>query len=176
MGYPLGWSVVTQTLVRRERWPGGLKAKWTALVYPGQEVQPDQPVMRMEMTQLVPEKTAVPGFSLRTATGGAMDSSKANSTTGTDRWRSGETIPAGIRGRVVDVTRRGGVVIESRAAVVQGAIGAGCQVASTQRRIRATGHPSWRNSRNSRAVELRNAAPGFEFQCLRHCRQQYLHA
>jgi hypothetical protein len=129
MGYPLGWSVVTQTLVRRERWPGGLKAKWTALVYPGQEVQPDQPVMRMEMTQLVPEKTAVPGFSLRTASGGAMDSSTANSTTGTDRWRSGETIPAGIRGRVVDVTRRGGVVIESRAAVVQGAIGAGCQVA-----------------------------------------------
>jgi len=58
MGSPLGWSVVTQTLVRRERWPGGLKAKWTALVYPGQEVQPDQPVMRMEMTQLVPEKTA----------------------------------------------------------------------------------------------------------------------
>src|SRR5216683_275443 len=127
MGSPLGWSVVTQTLVRRERWPGGLKAKWTALVYPGQEVQPDQPVMRMEMTQLVPEKTAAPGFSLRTAAGGAMDSSTAN--TGTDRWRSGETIPAGMRGRVADVTRRGGVVIESRAAVIQGAIGAGCQVA-----------------------------------------------
>src|SRR6266699_6747415 len=70
MAYPLGGCVVSQTLVRRERWPGRLKAKWTALVYPGQEVQPDQPVMRMEMTQLVPEKTAVPGFSLRTAAGG----------------------------------------------------------------------------------------------------------
>jgi hypothetical protein len=129
MGYPLGWSVVTQTLVRRERWPGGFKAKWTALVYPGQVVQPDQPVMRVEMTQLVPEKTAAPGFSLPSAAGVAMDSATANSTTGTNRWRSGETIPAGMGGHVVDVTRRGGVVIESRAAVVQGAIGAGCQVA-----------------------------------------------
>src|SRR5215471_12064902 len=106
MGYPLGWSVVTQTLVRRERWPGGLKAKWTALVYPGQEVQPDQPVMRVEMTQLVPEKTA-PGSSLPTMAGETMDSSMATSTASTNRWRSGETIPAGMRGRVVDVTRRG---------------------------------------------------------------------
>lgn len=119
MGYPLGWSVVTQTLVRRERWPGGLKAKWTALVHPGQEVQPDQPVMRVEMMQLAPEKTAAE----------AMDSSMATSPSGTNRWRSGETIQAGMRGHVVDVTRRGGVVIESRASVVQGAIGVGCQVA-----------------------------------------------
>src|SRR5260221_12331438 len=105
MGSPLGWSVVTQTLVRRERWPGGLKAKWTALVYPGQEVEPDQPVMRMEMTQIVPEKTAAPGFSLRTAAGGAMDSSTAN--TGTDRWRSGATIPTGISRHRHAVPRRG---------------------------------------------------------------------
>jgi hypothetical protein len=129
MGYPLGWSVVTQTLVRRERWPGGLKAKGTALVYPGQEVPPDQPVMRIEMTQLDPEKTAAPHFSLPTAGIGNMDSSTANSATDANGRRSGETIPAGMRGRVVDVTRRGGVVIESRAAVIQGAIGAGCQVA-----------------------------------------------
>src|SRR5215469_4266071 len=129
MGYPLGWSVVTQTLVRRERWPGGLKAKGTALVFPGQEVLPDQPVIRIEMTQLVPEKTAAPHFSLPTAVVGTMDSSTAESATDPNEWRNGETIPAGMRGRVVDITRRGGVVIESRAAVVQGAIGAGCQVA-----------------------------------------------
>ncbi len=122
MGYPLGWSVVTQTLVRRERWPGGLKAKGTALVYPGQEVQPDQPVMRIEMTQLDPEKTAAPRSSLPTAVVGTMDSSTANSATDVNEWRSRETIPAGMRGRVVDFTRRGGVVIESRAAVIQGAM------------------------------------------------------
>jgi hypothetical protein len=129
MGYPLGWSVVTQTLVRRERWPGGLKAKGTALVHPGQEVLPDQPVMRIEKTQLVPETTAAPRFSLPTAVVGTMDSSTADSATDANEWRNGETIPAGMRGRVVDITRRGGVVIESRAAVIQGAIGAGCQVA-----------------------------------------------
>lgn len=42
-----------------------------------------------------------------------------------------ETIPAGLRGRVVEITARGGVVIECRAAVVQGALGAGRQVAGT---------------------------------------------
>ena len=41
----------------------------------------------------------------------------------------GETLPAALRGRVVDITRRGGVVIESRVAVLQGAIGVGYQVA-----------------------------------------------
>ena len=40
-----------------------------------------------------------------------------------------ETIPAGLNGRVVEITRRGGVVIESRVAAVEGAIGAGNQVA-----------------------------------------------
>ena len=129
MGYPLGWSVVPQALVRRERWPGGFKAKGTALVYPGQEVQTDQPVMRIEMTQLDPDKAAASRYSLPTAAVGTMDSPATNTATNADGRRSGETIPAGIRGRVVDVTRRGGVVIESRAAVLQGAIGAGCQVA-----------------------------------------------
>jgi hypothetical protein len=123
MTYPLGWSVVTQAFVRRERWPGGLKMKGTALVYPGQEVQPDQPVIRMQTTQLAKEKMAAQ------ATGAPVDSSMASSSTGANGSRSSETVPAGIRGRVVDITPRGGVVIESRAAVVQGTIGAGYQVA-----------------------------------------------
>ncbi len=123
MTYPLGWSVVTQALVRRERWPGGLKMKGTALVYPGQEVHPEQPIIRMETTQLAKEKMAA------SATGAAMDSSMVSSSTGANGSRSGETVPAGIRGRVVDITYRGGVIIESRAAVVQGTIGAGYQVA-----------------------------------------------
>jgi hypothetical protein len=52
---------------------------------------------------------------------------------------SGETIVAGLRGRVVDITRRGGVVIESRAAAVQGAVGAGGQVAGVLTVWQATG-------------------------------------
>jgi hypothetical protein len=123
MTYPLGWSLVPQALVRRERWPGGLKMKGTALVYPGQEVQPEQPVIRMETTQLAKEKMAV------SATGAAMNSSMVSSGTGANGSRSGETVLAGIRGRVVDITYRGGVIIESRAAVLQGTIGAGYQVA-----------------------------------------------
>jgi len=123
MTYPLGWSVVTQTFIRRERWPGGLKMKGTALVYPGQEVQPEQPVIRIETTQPAKEMMTAPG------TGAAMDSSSLSTSTGANGSRSGETVPAGIRGRVVDITNRGGVIIESRAAVVQGTIGAGFQVA-----------------------------------------------
>ena len=38
-------------LIRRERWPGGYKTRGSALVYPGQEVQPDQPVIRLEMPE-----------------------------------------------------------------------------------------------------------------------------
>jgi len=52
-----------------------------------------------------------------------------NGVMGSGEHLSVETIPAGLRGRVVDVTRRGGVIIESQAAVVQGTIGAGSQVA-----------------------------------------------
>src|SRR5712692_10589104 len=57
MTYPLGWSVVTQTLIRRERWPGRYKTRGIALVYPGQEVQPDQPVIRLEKTEQVPDES-----------------------------------------------------------------------------------------------------------------------
>jgi hypothetical protein len=81
-----------QTEIRRERWPGG-QVKGVALVYPGQEVSPDQPVLRIEHKPLE------------------------------------QMVPAGLHGRVITVTRRGGVVIESRAAVLQGRIGAGNQVA-----------------------------------------------
>jgi hypothetical protein len=48
MTYPLGWSIIPQMLIRRERWPGGYTSRGTALVYPGQEVQADQPVIRLE--------------------------------------------------------------------------------------------------------------------------------
>ncbi len=103
MAYQPGWSVIPQTVVRRERWPGGYRgnalARAVPLVYSGQEVQPDQPVLRMEH---------------RTATGGIAQD---------------EVVPAGLYGHVVDVTQRGGIVIETQATVVRGEIGAGNQVA-----------------------------------------------
>jgi hypothetical protein len=40
-----------------------------------------------------------------------------------------ETVPAGVYGRVVDLTPRGGVVVEAQATLLSGAIGAGKQVA-----------------------------------------------
>lgn len=127
MTYPLGWSVVTQTLVRRERWPVGHKAKATALVYPGQEVQPNQPVIRVQRTARVEERTTDPRFPLPTSAAAIDMSSKAHA----NGSHGDETMMAGLRGRVVDITRRGGVIIESRAALVQGTIGAGGQVVGT---------------------------------------------
>ena len=103
MAYQPGWSVIPQTVVRRERWPGGYRgnalARGVPLVYSGQEVQPDQPVLRMEH---------------RIATGGTVQD---------------EVVPAALYGRVVDITPRGGIVIEAQAAIVRGTIGAGNQVA-----------------------------------------------
>ncbi len=103
MAYQPGWSVIPQTVVRRERWPGGYRgntlARGVPLVYSGQEVQPDQPVLRMEH---------------RIASGGIAQD---------------EVVPSGLYGRVVDVTQRGGIVIEAQAALVRGEIGAGNQVA-----------------------------------------------
>ena len=121
---PLGWSVLEQTLVRRERWPGG-KARCVPLVYPGQDVLPDQPVLRIEQPEKVAE-TVLAGQRL------SLPASKIDINAvrdGLNANEAGETIPAGLRGRVVDITRRGGVIIESRAAQIQGAIGAGNQVA-----------------------------------------------
>lgn len=115
MTYSPGWSVMEQTLVRRERWPGGYAVKGTPLVRPGQEVLADQPVLRLERSQ--PVSGALP----------QMDESAREANN--DIAVQTETVPAGLRGRVVDITRRGGVVIEGRAAVVRGAIGVGKQVA-----------------------------------------------
>lgn len=84
--------------MRRERWPDGYGVKAVPLMYPGQEVLPDQPVIRL-LSSNQPDTGA------------------------------GEVVPAGLRGRVVEISPRGGVVIESPAALVRGVIGAGKQIA-----------------------------------------------
>ncbi len=131
MTYSLGWPVVAQTVVRRERWPGGYRVKASPLVSPGQEVVPDQPVMRLER-----EPTALTGQAVerkRVALGDprlALPSVDVGiSQEDQNGSRQVETIPAGLHGRVVQITGRGGVVIESQVAVIQGVIGIGNQVA-----------------------------------------------
>lgn len=110
MTYPSGWSVVPRLVVRRERWPGGYSleapVRGVPLVSTGQEVVPDQPVLRLEHSaEQVPQ----------------------------------QDVPAGLHGRVIGSTLRGGVVIESRAALVRGTMGAGMQVAGVLMMWRSSG-------------------------------------
>lgn len=128
MAYPRSWSVIPQMLVRRERWPGGYKAKGIPLVSPHQEVHPDQPVLRIEREggEVADSTESARRLSLH-----AMGNKTAPMSTGgvAPGPAGNETVMAGLRGRVMEITSRGGVIIESKAAVVQGVIGAGRQVA-----------------------------------------------
>jgi hypothetical protein len=131
MTYPLGWSIIPQMLIRRERWPGGYKTKGTALVHPGQEVQADQPVIRLEKPDSGKAVDRLPyGVSFVSPTASQLAGYRVaqKDIRSNDQQMNG-IILAGMRGRVVDITRRGGVIIETRAAIVQGTIGVGNQVA-----------------------------------------------
>ena len=123
MTYGLGWPVIPQILFRRERWPGGYKTRAIPLVKRGQDVLPDQPVLRLEKAQSIEEVATIPHLSVPSVKN-ALGGDTVNYIPA-----AGETFPAGLRGRVVDITRRGGVIIESYATVLQGVIGAGRQVA-----------------------------------------------
>ncbi len=120
MTYRLGWSIVPQMLIKRERWPGGNIDQGIPLVSPGQHVLPDQPVLRIEPSASIE--------SMQTNTPSGQEQTSGGSDSGSQHRHGGEMFPAGLRGRVVSITPRGGVVIESRATVVQGAIGTGSQV------------------------------------------------
>jgi hypothetical protein len=112
MTYPLGWSIIPYMLIQRERWPGGFHSKGSALVYPGQKVQADQIVMRLEKS------------------GGTSAEVHASQQVLDSRVQQRNRIVlSGLSGRVVEITLRGGVVIETRAAIIQGTIGVGNQVA-----------------------------------------------
>src|SRR5215469_16077545 len=129
MAYPLGWPVITQSLMRRERWPGGYNSRGVPLVRPGQEVQADQAVMILEKPDIAEAVTAFPHVVTPSASYAGL--SPGGEGTQIDGRYMQETVLAGMRGQVVDITRRGGVMIETRAAVIQGVIGAGNQVAGT---------------------------------------------
>jgi len=131
MTYPLGWSVIPHLLIRRERWPGGYKTRGSALVYPGQEVQPDQPVIRLEMPEGAQSVREFPGSIAPTSPTASQLAGfhAAQKYMHANVQQMNGMVVSGMRGRVVDITRRGGVIIETRAAIIQGTIGAGNQVA-----------------------------------------------
>ncbi len=101
MVYPPAGSIVTYIEVQRERRFVSYGARSLPLVYPGQEVLADQPVIRLELQRAAGQSQAPTPV----------------------------TIPSGLRGQVIQTTTRGGVVIKTRAALLTGSIGAGRQVA-----------------------------------------------
>src|SRR5579883_3242246 len=84
MTYPLARSAIPRMFVRRERWSGGYGVKAVPLVYPGQEVLPDQPVMRLLSSsqpdtgsgELVPARGGGRGFGV-SPSGGVLLGSAA---------------------------------------------------------------------------------------------------
>src|SRR5436190_645910 len=109
--YPPAWSIIPQTLVRKERKLGSYKVTATPLVSPGQDVVPDQPILRWQNTGQSPltvDRQSLQSHSLAPS--------------------SQELVLAGLYGRVVEIKNQCGVVIESHATLVQGVIGAGDQV------------------------------------------------
>ncbi len=125
MTYRLGWSVVPQMLIKRERWPGG-NMQGVPLVSPGQYVLPDQPILRFERTASIDTMETIPHIPQVPITGNSPGQEHVPGEINPSMRV--EMLAAGLRGRVVSITHRGGVVIESRAAVLQGALGAGSQV------------------------------------------------
>lgn len=121
--YPLAWSIIPQAFVRKERWLGGHKVAGTPLVSPGQDVVPDQPILRWQNSE-----KRFPGPLSQTSV------ADKNAVRGSTPYHnpqlppSEQTILAGLRGHVVEITSRGGVVIESHATLIQGVIGVGDQV------------------------------------------------
>ncbi len=127
MTYPLGWSIIPQMLIQRERWPGGYNTRGSALVYPGQEVRADQPVIRLEKPDNIRSAGSIAPTSPPVSQ--LAGDYAAHKDIHPHVQQMNAIILAGMRGRVVEITHRGGVIIETRAAIVQGTIGVGNQVA-----------------------------------------------
>lgn len=127
VSYPLGWSLATRIGVRRERWPGGYDVKCVPLVQADMYVEPTELVMRLERVETPRLPQAVPRLSLPAVSASAsqvLPGAVSNRVRATN-----VAIAAGLRGRVIAITRRGSVVIEGLAAIVAGTLGAGRQIA-----------------------------------------------
>ena len=127
VSYPLGWSLATRIGVRRERWPGGYDVRCVPLVQAGTCVEPTSLVLRLERAETPRLLPAAPHLSLP-----AMPASADQVLPGAMGSRARATsvaVASGLRGRVIAVTSRGGVVIEGLAAIVAGTLGVGRQIA-----------------------------------------------
>ena len=140
MTYRLGWPIVPQILIQRERWPGGNIVQGVPLVSPGQYVLPDQPVLRITPAASIESMQTIPHLPLPAVPNSpsGQEQTAGGSDSSTQHQRGGETHPAGLRGRVMSITPRGGVVIESQATVLQGVMGSGNQVAGVLTMWRAS--------------------------------------
>ncbi|HET8912728.1 MAG TPA: hypothetical protein VFN23_14750 [Ktedonobacteraceae bacterium] len=125
-------SMVSQMEVRRERWPGGYNQRGIALVHPGQKVQPDQPVIRLERADKADQGlVSLSSPSSSTQKQGLSSASISGDRPSLHGFPAEEILRAGLNGRVMDVTRRGGVIIESQVSLVRGVVGAGRQVSGS---------------------------------------------
>ena len=124
VSYPLGSSLIPRIGVRRERWPGGYDLHSVPFVQVGAKVEPDQPIMRLTRSETRVVLPQVPRLSLPASVEPGLPGA-------VKRYKplASEIIVAGLQGKVVRITGRGGVVIEGQAAIVSGALGAGRQVA-----------------------------------------------
>lgn len=126
MAYPLGWSVIECVALRRERWSGRYDVACTPLVSSGQEVLPDQPILRIEQQEQAEAVQSLPRLVLPSIdTQTDLRTIKPVGAIASTNKEQGMTLPSGLYGRVVAITPRRGVVIECSASVVQGALGVG---------------------------------------------------
>ena len=100
MAYLLGWSVIPQMLVRKERWPGGYKTRAIPLVKRGQEVLPDQPALRLEQIAPLEEIVTLPRPSSPSAldSGGGVNYNLGSGMPFPGNRLSSQLVPAGLRG------------------------------------------------------------------------------
>lgn len=104
-----GTGSTAERIIQRERWPGayvgGQRVQCVPLVTSGQVVAANQPILRLEYA---------PSFEGQKVSGSE---------------RHDETVLAGLAGHVLGTTARGGVLLESHANVIAGALGVGNQIA-----------------------------------------------
>lgn len=86
-------------------------------------MQADQPALRLERASFHETLTDVPRLSLPTIAAQGLPGVITRR-----EYKQDKYLAAGLRGKVVGVTARGSVVIESQVAIVGGAVGAGRQV------------------------------------------------
>jgi len=101
MTYLLGWSVIPQIIVRRERWSGRYRISSIPLVQPGQNVRPDQAVIRIERLKAIEELMTIPLLSLPGVVDPSANIQRSMSASNAQENIQREVLPAYAAHRVV---------------------------------------------------------------------------